>query len=375
MRAPPPGALLAGALVIVALTAAACSGSDEREQPGGQVSATVRPSPTAQPSASAQPSPIVQAQASPAAQPSLTTEAQAPVTAQPSPIVQAEATPTAQPPPTEAPQLTPTPAGGGNYTVGTSVQEIVSGGQTRQYRLHVPPSYQPGSPMALVLNLHGLNETAAQQEAISGMSAKADEAGFIVAYPEGIDQTWHVGSRAEGAADLQFMRDLIADVQSALSIDPDRIYATGISNGAQMSNRLGCDASDVIAAIGPVSGGYPPSQECAPGRPVPVVGFHGTADQLIPYEGQGHLLLPAEEWAADWAARNGCNPTHAVTYQGAEVTGQTWSGCQNGADVVFYTIEGGGHGWPGSDLGAGVTTKEIDATDIIWEFFAAHPMP
>jgi len=259
--------------------------------------------------------------------------------------------------------------------VGTSVQEIASGGQTREYRLHVPPSYQPGSAMPLVMNLHGLNETAAQQEALSSMSTKADEVGFIVAYPEGIDQTWHVGPGAAAAADMQFIRDLVAELQGRLSIDPARIYATGISNGAQMSNRLGCDASDVFAAIGPVSGGYPPSQECAPARPVPVVGFHGTDDRLIPYEGQGHLLMPAREWAAAWAARNGCSPTPTVTYQGSEVTGETWSGCQDGADVVFYTIEGGGHGWPGSDSGAGVTTKEIDATDIIWDFFAAHPMP
>jgi polyhydroxybutyrate depolymerase len=67
--------------------------------------------------------------------------------------------------------------------------------------------------------------------------------------------------------------------------------------------------------------------------------------------------------------------TPAVTYQGSEVTGETWSGCQAGADVVFYTIEGGGHGWPGSPGGAGVTTNEINATNVIWDFFAAHPMP
>jgi polyhydroxybutyrate depolymerase len=299
--------------------------------------------------------------------------------AQPSPSQQAQASPTAQPPPTSQPQPTVAATVGSGYPPGTSVQEIESSGQTRQYRVHVPPSYQAGTPMPLVLNLHGLNETAAQQEALSGMSTKADSAGFIVVYPEGIDQTWHIGPGPAAPADMQFIRDLVGELQGRLSIDPARIYSTGISNGAQMSNLLGCNAADIFAAIGPVSGGYSPAQECEPGRPVPVVGFHGTADQLIPYEGDaatgGRLLLPAKEWAAAWAARNGCNPTPAVTYQGSEVTGETWSGCQAGADVVFYTIEGGGHGWPGPGSAIGLTTTEISATDIIWDFFAAHPMP
>jgi polyhydroxybutyrate depolymerase len=366
------GVLVVGLMVLLAFAASACGGG-EGDRDTDQATTTARPSPSAQAQASATAEPSATAQPSPIVQP------QALATAQPSPSQEAQASPTAMPSPTEQPQPTVTATAGSGYPAGTSIQEIESGGQTRQYRVHIPPSYQSGTPMSLVLNLHGLNETAAQQEALSGMSAKADSAGFIVVYPEGIDQTWHIGPGPAAATDMQFIRDLVAELQSRLSIDPARIYAAGISNGAQMSNLLGCNASDIIAAIGPVSGGYSPAQECAPGRPVPVVGFHGTADQLIPYEGdaatQGRLLMPAKEWAAAWAARNGCSPTPAVTYQGSEVTGETWSGCREGADVVFYTIEGGGHGWPGASSGAGVTTNEIDATDIIWEFFAAHPVP
>jgi polyhydroxybutyrate depolymerase len=265
----------------------------------------------------------------------------------------------------------------GDVSPGDYVEEIASGGQTREYRLHVPPSYRPGQPMPLIINLHGYNSNAAQQEHVSGMSAKADEAGFIVAYPEGLGspQSWHFGPGAAAAADLEFIRALISHLQEQLSIDSARIYATGISNGAQMSNRLGCDLSDVIAAIGPVSGGYPPSDDCNPVRPVPVVAFHGTADKLIPYEGKGRLLLSAPEWAATWAARNGCDPTPAVTFQHGEVKGETWDNCQDGADVTLYTIEGRGHSWPGSDMPPEITTQDIDATDVIWEFFAAHPKP
>jgi polyhydroxybutyrate depolymerase len=173
------------------------------------------------------------------------------------------------------------------------------------------------------------------------------------------------------------MRDLIRHLRSQLSVDPAHVYVTGISNGAQMTNRLGCELSDLVAAIAPVSGGYPRAEACQPVRPVPVVAFHGTADHLLPYAGQGQLLLPVREWAAGWAARSGCGPTPTVTFQRGQVTGETWGNCHEGADVVLYTVEGGGHSWPGSDMlpQLGITTKDINATDVIWEFFAAHPRP
>jgi polyhydroxybutyrate depolymerase len=273
------------------------------------------------------------------------------------------------------PSVTPESVKG--YPPGDYIEEIVINEQVRQYRLHVPPIYDSNKPMPLVVNLHGYNSNAEQQEQVSRMSVKADQAGFIVVHPEGMGnpQTWHVGPKAEGAADLKFIHDLIHHLQSQFNVDPARIYATGISNGAQMTNRLGCELSDVIAAIAPVSGGYPPTQECHPTRPVPVVAFHGTADKLIPYEGQGQLLLPAREWAAAWANRNSCDPTPAITFQHGEVTGETWGSCQDGATVTFYTVQGRGHSWPGSDMPPEITTQDINATDVIWEFFAAHSMP
>jgi polyhydroxybutyrate depolymerase len=262
---------------------------------------------------------------------------------------------------------------------GDYVEELLSGGQMRSYRLHIPPAYQPSKSMPLVINLHGLNSNAAQQERLSGMSRKADAAGFIVVYPEGLGdpQTWHFGPEVGGAADLQFMRDLILGPEQRLNVDPARVYTTGISNGAQMTNRMGCELADLVAAIAPVSGGYFRAQRCDPSRPVPVVAFHGTADQLLPYEGQGQLLLPVREWAAGWAARNGCGASPTISFQHGQVTGETWGGCRASADVVLYTIEGGGHSWPGSATAPrlGITTKDINATDAIWEFFDAHPKP
>jgi polyhydroxybutyrate depolymerase len=260
---------------------------------------------------------------------------------------------------------------------GDSVESLAVAGVTRQYRLHIPPIYQQGRLAPLVINLHGYNSNAEQQEQLSRMSVKADSAGFIVVYPEGLGdpQSWKFGDRAEGQADVAFIHDLIQHLQGQFSVDPRRIYVTGISNGAEMSYRLACDLAATIAAFAPVAGGYPPFTDCKAPRPVPVIAFHGTDDQLLPYEGKPPLLMPVHDWAASWAARNSCAAASTVSFQQGDVTEETWGGCRDGADVALYTISGKGHSWPGSSMPARITTHDINATDVIWEFFAAHPKP
>ncbi len=259
------------------------------------------------------------------------------------------------------------------HTPGDYVVEIESSAQTRQFRLHIPSAYQASNPAPLVINLHGFGGTGLQQDLMTNMSNKADEIGFIAVHPEGRGdpQSWYVGPTVGGRQeDVQFMRDLIACLKGQLSIDANRIYATGFSNGGGMVNRLGCDLSDVIAAIAPVSGAYFFYDTCQPARPIPIAAFHGTDDEIVPYYG-GTGLPPIRDWAAAWAGRNGCAPTPTITYLQGDVTGETWGSCTNDAIVTLYTIAGGKHRWPGS-VGA---TQNIDATDTIWEFFAAHPFP
>ncbi len=277
---------------------------------------------------------------------------------------------------------------------GDSEGEIESGGETRTYRLHIPPTYDPdGPPVALVVNLHGFTSTAAQQERYSRMSAKADEAGFVVVHPQGLGtpSRWNMapetGERTgRENPDLVFIRDLVAHLQEELNIDPARVYATGLSNGGGMANRLGCDLSELFAAIAPVAGAYPLADDCDPERPVPVMAFHGADDPIVPYEGiervsflPGATLPPIPEWAAGWAARNDCDETPTLTvesYEEGDVTIQMWGGCADSADVTLYTIDGIGHVWPGGPavliLG---DTGPISATDLMWAFFEAHPMP
>jgi len=257
---------------------------------------------------------------------------------------------------------------------GTYEEEIVSAGKTRQYRLHIPASYRPAIPAALVLGFHGAGSTSTEFENYSGFSALADQAGFIAVYPQGLGElsNWDTMPNSQ---DVPFVRDLLNELEDRCSIDPRRVFASGHSRGGGMTNRLGCDLSDRIAAIAPISGDYEYGESCTPVRPVSVVAFHGTADPTIPYNGFGlpgalhesytRIGTPIPTWAANWAARNGCNSKPSTVFQQGQVTGQEWSNCQTGADVFLYTVNGGTHNWP----------TQVNAARMIWDFFVRHPIP
>lgn len=263
--------------------------------------------------------------------------------------------------------------------------EIVSSGEKRSYLLYVPTTYDPAKPTPLVISLHGFVEWPAHQMQISHWNDLAEEYGFLVVYPEGtgVPRRWRAGGQAGGSSepnpDVVFISDLIDKLAQDYNIDPARVYANGLSNGGGMSFLLGCALADRIAAIGGVSGAYVlPLEGCRPSRPVPMIAFHGTADAIVPYEGgpsRGpEMLLPAiPQWMAARAALNGCGGSPAELPASGEVSGLRYSGCAQGADVDFYTIDGGGHSWPGGDPMpqwiVGHTTQDIDATRVMWEFF------
>ena len=169
---------------------------------------------------------------------------------------------------------------------GTYDEQISSGGQTRQYRLHIPSGYRAGTPAPLVFGFHGAGSTGLEFERYSGFSLLADQAGFIAVYPQGLGDlaNWDT---LPNSKDVAFVRDLLAGLEARCSIDPRRVFATGHSRGGGMANRLGCELSDRLAAIGPVSGDYENGEFCSPVRPLAVVAFHGTSDPTIPYNGFG----------------------------------------------------------------------------------------
>ena len=248
------------------------------------------------------------------------------------------------------------------HASGDFAETIVSDGLTREYILHVPPSYIADERMPLVFNWHGLGSNAEQQADFSGLPAKADAEGFIVVLPQGLGETPHHNFTisATGADDVAFTGDMLDELEAELCIDSARVFSTGFSNGAQMSTRLACNLSERIAAIAPVAGAYYPPfavgfQEtgCVSTRPAALIAFHGTADPLIPFAGGpgtlGVIFRSFEdEIMPEWAAHNGCDSTPVQEPVTANVRLVRYEGCDENATVELYVVEGGGHTWPGS---------------------------
>ena len=268
--------------------------------------------------------------------------------------------------------------------------EIVSSDQKRTYLLYVPESYDAATPTPLVVSLHGLVEWPAHQMQISHWNKLADRYGFIVVYPSGTGFPRHWQTNAQAGSpdtpmtDVVFISDLIDALEQQYNIDGTRIYANGLSNGGGMSYLLACKLADRVTAIGGVSGAYTyPLDECKPSRPVPMIAFHGTSDRIVPYSGGQsspfHWALPAiPDWMQKWAHRNGCDDRPAELPSSGQVRGIRYTDCDQDADVVFYTIQGGGHTWPGGEampeIIVGHTTQDIDATEVMWEFFTQYSM-
>jgi polyhydroxybutyrate depolymerase len=258
---------------------------------------------------------------------------------------------------------------------------ITSSGTSRMVDVHVPPSYDPTRAMPVVFNIHGFTMGPAEEAQLTLMNAKADAEGVIVMYPygTGFPLSFNGGACCGTAAttnvnDIQFVRDILTTASDKLCVDATRVYATGLSNGAFLSHRIGCELADLIAAIAPVAGVLL-VPTCAPSRPVPVMEFHGTADEFDPWNGDAAIGVPSVPATFDgWATRNSCTGDPVQTYSHGDATCQTYQQCKGDADVTLCTITGGGHTWPGGTpvpvLGA--TSNDINATDAMWTFFAAH---
>jgi polyhydroxybutyrate depolymerase len=276
---------------------------------------------------------------------------------------------------------------------GEFLRSVGYDGLERSYVLYVPGSVNWALPVSLVLVFHGGTGNAENAMTMSGFNEVADRNGFLVIYPNGTGRlsdekllTWNGGgccgfAQEQDVDDVGFVRAIVEDLRSLANVDPKRIYATGMSNGGILSHRLACEASDLFAAIAPVAGtlNFTP---CNPADYVSVIEFHGTGDQNLPYDGGvGSESLVDVDYASVqdsigfWVAFNGCD-SQPQRESFSDIQHETWSGCTGQASVELYTILGGGHAWPGGVRGrpsADEPTQTISASQLIWEFFAAHP--
>jgi polyhydroxybutyrate depolymerase len=261
---------------------------------------------------------------------------------------------------------------------------IVSSGETRKYLLYVPKTYDRSKATPLVISLHAAALRPAAEMELSRWNELADEHGFIVVYPSGsgLPRVWPMGPRSLGR-DVRFISDLIDKLEAAYNIDPTRVYADGLSNGGGMAFALSCRLSDRIAAVGAVAAALFVPWDCfGKSRPVPTVAFHGTADPFALYQGGSSPVAPGRlqnipDWTARVARRNQCKGDPSDTRITASVRRLAYTNCAENADVSLYTVEGGGHTWPGGgplpEWWVGRTSREINASSVMWEFFVQHP--
>jgi polyhydroxybutyrate depolymerase len=292
--------------------------------------------------------------------------------------------------------------GGGKLTAGDHTRTLLVGDLERRYRVYIPKKYDASKATPVILVFHGGGGNPESMIRLTGMNTKADEAGFLVVYPFGTGRLANTlltfnGGECCGYAmehkvdDVGFTRELLDDLARVANIDADRVFATGLSNGGIMSHYVASELSDRIAAIAPVGG--PLMMETPRNkRPVPVMHFHGTADEFAPFRGgfgKGFLgrngitkFRSVDQTIQKWVKSNGCKSEPEITPlpdkadDGMSVIRKTWSHGIEDSEVVLIEIEGGGHTWPGKKPIVsllGESTMDVSANDLMWEFFQKHP--
>ncbi len=263
------------------------------------------------------------------------------------------------------------------------------GGLQRTYSVHLPP----GPPEALVVNLHAGAQTGAQHAALTNYDTVADAHGYVVVYPDGIDYSWADGRGASvpdrtGVDDVGFIAALVDRLTAEYGIDPDRVYATGLSAGGFMANRLACERADMFAAIAPIGATLGEQVHCDPSQPVSVLASHGTVDPIVPFNGGpmvgrggASTILAAYAVVDRWRELNGCAAAPVIepipgNGDGTSAERVAYQ-CADGTEVVFMRVDGGGHTWPGAPeilpaSAVGPATRAFDASEASADFFDEH---
>lgn len=269
----------------------------------------------------------------------------------------------------------------------TVTDSILSGGIYRSYILYVPAIYTGTSARPLIINLHGYTSNAQQQQFYSNFMPIADTANFLMVYPNGTyssgQRFWNAGLSSTLVDDIGFISHLIDSLKAQYNIDMNAVYSTGMSNGGFMSHTLACELSNRITAIASVTGSIFTTQYgsyCHPGRPVPVMQIHGTADPTVPYAGNtSQGMVPVDSVVKYWVKKDGCNPTPVFTNVPNTNTGDgctaehyVYNNGNLGSTCELYKIIGGAHSWPGSPFTIGVTNQDFSASVEIWRFFRKY---
>ncbi len=274
-------------------------------------------------------------------------------------------------------------------------------GLQRKYALYTPPGATGELPLVVVL--HGGSGNATSVQGFTRMNLVADANDFHVLYPEGGATTpiggfaWADGRGTTaddaGIDDVDFVNVLIDSIVASHSVDTQRIYLTGFSNGGFLAQKIACEQNDKFAAISALGAtqNIPLNNACAPGRAIPMIMMHGTADSSVPNEGGNMANVPddvigAMALMAFWQQNNNCSSSldstalpDVVTDDNSTAVQFDYTDCDCGADVRHFRLNDAGHTWPGVELPqlepvAGETNEDINASSELWNFFSQHTL-
>lgn len=256
------------------------------------------------------------------------------------------------------------PCAGGART-GRYSLKLQSGGITRYALVNVPPGVPGNRPLPVVLALHGAGGNGRFMDRYTGLSKLADRYGFAAVYPSAAWKFWNISASPGKPDDVAFVNQLLDTVEAQVCVDPDRVYATGVSNGGGMVALLACAMSDRLAAVAPVAGNYLPLPPCRPSRRVSMFEIHGTADGSVPYS-----IVPG--FVGQWLAIDGCPKDMATTRPAPTVMRYVSGSCADGTRVSHLQIFGGPHDWPGNTFNehGGGAGGHVSADVEVWRFFA-----
>jgi poly(hydroxyalkanoate) depolymerase family esterase len=290
---------------------------------------------------------------------------------------------------------TPARAATGYYFSGVYASVV----GVRAYHGYVPSTYRPGTPVPLLVGLHGCTENDVGFDILSGWSAEAERRGFIVVFPEqsalaNPARCWNWfldGNQHRGRGEPALIAGITDTIRSRYTVDPRRIYTTGVSAGGVMTNIMAVTYPDVFAATSilagceytcdvlqlqsPAESGRKALAEMGGrARPVPALIFQGTADVVVPPSTAYRIV-------GQWATVDGIDTVpDTVAYGqvpgGRSYTHLTYRSADGRPLIEQYMIDGAGHAYPGGcSCSLYGDPSGPDATGITWDFFLAHPMP
>ena len=259
--------------------------------------------------------------------------------------------------------------------LNTNAQSLVHDGMNREYILYVPNSYDENSATPILFNFHGFGGSANQFISRADMRAEAELNSFILVYPQGscLDGVPHWnpcpidGDNKSSADDLGFFEAMVNEISSEYTVDMERIYAAGFSNGGMMAFGLANYKSDLIAAVASVSGSMLDCLE-TPSHPMPILHLHGTSDGVLPYNGDASFNS-VQNTLDYWTNFNNTVSTPTINIDntsGMTIEQYVYDQGDNSVSVEHYKYIGGEHTWFNE------TYQGQNASKLVWDFMSRY---